>query len=63
MLCQKESAAALNQLSKMREQLEKKQEDLGGVADESTNGGGPMEVGGGAPQQRRESIWNGLAEI
>jgi len=56
-----ESAAALNQLSKMREQLDKKQEDLGGLPDENTPG--PPGVGAGAPGQRRESIWNGLAEI
>ena len=61
LICQKESAAALNQLSKMREQLDKKQEDLGGLPDENTPG--PPGVGAGAPGQRRESIWNGLAEI
>ena len=61
LICQKESAAALNQLSKMREQLDKKQEDLGGPLDENTPG--PPGVGAGAPGQRRESIWNGLAEI
>ena len=61
LICQKESAAALNQLSKMREQLDKKQEDLGGPLDENTPG--PSGVGAGAPGQRRESIWNGLAEI
>ena len=45
----------------MREQLDKKQEDLGGLPDENTPG--PPGVGAGAPGQRRESIWNGLAEI
>ena len=62
LLCQKESAAALTQLSKMREQLDKKQEDLGGLTDENVSG--PAGVGAGAPQARRESgVWNGLAEI
>ena len=57
----------------MREQLDKKQEDLGGLASESSSGGpggigpggiGPGGIGAGSgSQQRRESIWNGLAEI
>ena len=44
-----------------KEQLIKKQEDLDGLTDENTNG--PAGFGAGAPLQRRESIWNGLAEI
>ena len=53
----------------MREQLDKKQEDLGGLASESGSGIGPGGIGSGGigagsgSQQRRESIWNGLAEI
>ena len=47
----------------MREQLDKKQEDLGGpYSDENVSG--PAMVGAGAPLDRRESgVWNGLAEI
>ena len=68
----------------MREQLDKKQEDLGGLASESGSRIGPGGIGSGGmgsggigsggigsggigagsgSQQRRESIWNGLAEI
>ena len=58
----------------MREQLDKKQEDLGGLASESGSGIDPGGIGSGGigsggigagsgSQQRRESIWNGLAEI
>ena len=71
LLYQKESAAALTQLSKMREQLDKKQADFGGpYSDENSSGPatcpitGPVIVGAGNPHGRRESgVWNGLAEI
>ena len=46
---------------KTKEQLIKKQEYLGGLTDENTNG--PAGFWAGAPGQRRQSIWNGLAEI
>ena len=49
----KESVAALNQLSKMREQLDKKQEDLGLTDEEEAK----------KQQKSRNNVWDGLAEI
>ena len=53
---------ALNQLSKMREQLDKKTEDLGlpGLQDSDEDVG--SNPGGGNNRRRRSSIWEGLAE-
>lgn len=58
----KESVAALSQLSKMRKQLDKKQEDLGLTDGEDTN---KTDVAGNATTNgnRRNSIWDGLAEL
>ena len=53
---------ALNQLSKMREQLDKKTEDLGlpGLQDSDEDVG--SNPGGGNNRRRQSSIWEGLAE-
>ena len=65
LLYQKESAAALTQLSKMREQLDKKQADYGGpYSDENSTGPATCPITGPVIVGRRESgVWNGLAEI
>ena len=49
---------ALNQLSKMREHLDKRTEDLGLSADDAED----RQTGNGNGR-RRSSVWEGLAEV